>query len=132
MPKLNGKTYAYTKKGKKRYKEALMKSKKREDGDILYGSKNVRVQRIVHDSDDATQVYRDVRIKNPFKKNKNLFERTTKKHLDKKSGKSWKSTYTKIGEKRGRLKGKDIAKDKVTKDYMKTDKRIKKRRTKRN
>lgn len=132
MPKLNGKTYAYTKKGKKRYKEALMKSKKREDGDILYGSKNVRVQRIVHDSDDATQVYRDVRIKNPFKKNKNLFERTTKKHLDKKSGKSWKSTYTKIGEKRGRLKGKDIAKDKVTKDYMKTDKRIKKRRAKRN
>lgn len=132
MPKLNGKTYAYTKKGKKRYKEALMKSKKREDGDILYGSKNVRVQRIVHDSDDATQVYRDVRIKNPFKKNKNLFERTTKKHLDKKSGKSWKSTYTKIGEKQGRLTSKDIAKDKVTKDYMKTDKRIKKRRTKRN
>ena len=68
MPKLNGKTYAYTKKGKEKYKKALIKSKKREDGDILYGSKNVRVQRIVHDSDDATQVYRNVRIKNPFKK----------------------------------------------------------------
>jgi len=29
MPKLNGKTYAYTKKGKKKYKEALAKSNKK-------------------------------------------------------------------------------------------------------
>ncbi len=27
MPKLNGKSYAYTKKGKEAYKEALMKKK---------------------------------------------------------------------------------------------------------
>ena len=28
MPKLNGKTYAYTKKGKEKYKKALAKKKK--------------------------------------------------------------------------------------------------------
>lgn len=31
MPKLKGKTYAYTKKGKEAYKKALMKKKKRKD-----------------------------------------------------------------------------------------------------
>jgi hypothetical protein len=31
MPKLKGKTYAYTKKGKEAYKKALMKKKKRTD-----------------------------------------------------------------------------------------------------
>ena len=31
MPKLKGKTYAYTKKGKEAYRKALMKKKKRKD-----------------------------------------------------------------------------------------------------
>ena len=31
MPKLKGKTYAYTKKGKEAYRKALMKNKKRKD-----------------------------------------------------------------------------------------------------
>jgi len=133
MPKLNGKTYAYTKKGKEKYKKALMKSKKREDGDMLINKPNVKATRIVHDSDKVTQVRRSLRIKNPFKKNKNVYTRITKKHYNKEEDKAWKSTYTKIGEKKpGRLKGKTIAKEKVEKDYIKTDKRIKKRRAKRN
>ena len=114
------------------YKEALKKKKKkRQDRDVRYFGKNTRADRIAYDSDNVTQVYRNVRIENPFKKNKILYERETKKHLDKKSGKAWKSTYTKVGEKPGKLKGKTIAKEKVEKDCIKTDKRIKKLRAKR-
>ena len=64
------KKYSYTKKGKEAYKKALAKKKKRQDGDMLYDTKNARVRRIVHDSDDVTEVFRSVRIKKPFKKNK--------------------------------------------------------------
>lgn len=35
MPKLKGKTYAYTKKGKEAYRKALMKKKKRKDAPAL-------------------------------------------------------------------------------------------------
>mgnify|MGYP003139422247 CR=1 FL=1 len=135
MPKL---------KSKEKYKKALMKSKKRgdyiyyEDGDMLINKPNVRATRIVHDSDKVTQVRRALRIKNPFKKNidwgkNNVYTRITKKHYNKEEDKAWKSTYTKIGEKKpGKVKSKYITKEKVAKDYNKTDKKIKKRRTKRN
>ena len=104
--------------------------KKMQDADILINKPNVRATRIVHDSDKVTHIRKAVRIKNPFKKNKNVYTRITKKHYDKEEDKAWKSTYTKIGEKKpGKLKSKYISKDKVEKDYIKTDKRIKKRRT---
>ncbi len=105
--------------------------KKMQDADILINKPNVRATRIVHDSDKVTHIRKAVRIKNPFKKNKNVYTMITKKHYDKEEDKAWKSTYTKIGEKKpGKLRSKTISKDKVMKAYQKTNKRIKKKKKK--
>lgn len=141
MPKLNGKTYAYTKKGKEKYKKALAKKIKDKrkgkeqsvDVDIRKSKKgNVELHRVAIDADDITNVSRGVYIKNPFKKDKNLYTRETSKTYNKKKNKAEKEIITKVGDKPYRVKYKRASKVGTMKDYLKTDKRIKRRRAKRN
>ena len=132
MPSYDGKKYPYTKKGREAYMSALLKAKRKGkeqsvDVDIRDSKKgNVSLHRTAIDADDITNVSRGVYIKNPFKKGKNLYTRETSKTYYKGKDKAEKRTTTKVGDKGYKVKYKPTSKVGVMKDYLKTNKRIKK------
>lgn len=113
------------------YTKALKKKKKKKKKVYTQSIKNspkVKMHRTAYDiskteNGDNVGTMKEVRINKPFKKNKNLYTKVTKTGKDS-SGRSWKSTYTKVGEKTGKRKSKSISKEKLVKDYKKTKKRI--------
>tara|TARA_R110000824_G_scaffold175909_1_gene354686 strand:- start:135 stop:647 length:513 start_codon:yes stop_codon:yes gene_type:complete len=74
---------------------------------------------------DDISTDKEIRINNPFKKNKNLYTRRVIKsrNID---GSPRKTTITKIGDKKRKTKRKSISESRLAKDYDKTKKRIEK------
>ena len=123
------------KKVKKKKKEKYLKRLKNKrkgkeqsvDVDIRDSKKgNVSLHRTAIDADDITNVSRGVYIKNPLKKGKNLYTRETSKTYHKGKDKAEKRTTTKVGDKGYKVKYKPTSKVGVMKDYLRTDKKIKK------
>lgn len=132
MPKYKGKKYSYTKKGKEAYMNALLKDKRKGkeqsvDVDIRKSKRgNAEYHRETIDADDVTSVSKNLYIDNPFKEGKNLYTRMTSKTYNRKKNKAEKKTITKVGDKGYKVKYKPTSKVGVMKDYVRTDKKIKK------
>ena len=121
MKKKKKEKYLKRLKDKRRGKEQSV------DTDIRDSKKgNVSLHRATIDADDITSVIRQLYIKNPLKKGKNLYTRRTTKTYNKEKDKAEKKIITKVGDKGYRVKYKPASKVGVMKDYLRTDKKIKK------
>ncbi len=97
------------KKKKEKYLKRLKAKRKGKeqsvDTDIRDSKKgNVSLHRATIDADDITSVIRQLYIKNPLKKGKNLYTRRTTKTYNKEKDKAEKKIITKVGDKGYKVK----------------------------